>query len=217
MKVQTLTLGNNYGGTGTCNLGNGGTLQVATITRGVAHGAANFNWNDGTIQNYDADTDLDIPSNLTLKLAATGTHAFDIDLNRTATVAAVLSDATSLGTLTKTGMGTLTLSGANTYTGGTTVSGGSLVIADIGALPAGGSLTIDGTGSVTLSSSLGVSPSTASPLGFDTAGNSLPMSEPSTATGGLATQPVPEPSTLALLGIGAMGLTGYAWRRRRIF
>jgi probable HAF family extracellular repeat protein len=27
--------------------------------------------------------------------------------------------------------------------------------------------------------------------------------------------PIPEPSTLALLGIGAIGLLGYAWRKKR--
>ena len=37
----------------------------------------------------------------------------------------------------------------------------------------------------------------------------------STAHGFLLT-PIPEPSTLVLLGVGAISLLGYAWRRRRV-
>jgi len=35
------------------------------------------------------------------------------------------------------------------------------------------------------------------------------------AAGGSCTQPTPEPATLVLFGIGAVGLAGYAWRRRQ--
>ena len=61
-----------------------------------------------------------------MKLAATGTHAFNIDAGRTGTVSAILSDATSGGTLAKVGDGLLVLSAANTYSGTTTIDGGQL-------------------------------------------------------------------------------------------
>ena len=31
----------------------------------------------------------------------------------------------------------------------------------------------------------------------------------------ISIEPIPEPSSLALLGIGALGLMGYGWRRKR--
>jgi autotransporter-associated beta strand protein len=73
-------------------------------------------------------------NSLTLKLAATGTHAFSIDAGRTGTVNAILSDAISGGTLAKLGEGTLTLAAANTYTGKTIVSAGTLSLTSTGSL-----------------------------------------------------------------------------------
>ncbi len=135
VKVTTLTLGdkrsgsNTIGVSGTFNLDNGGTLAATTIqSGGTANTAATrtFNWNEGTIKNFDADTDLTFGSGITVNLASTGTHTFDIGAGRTGTVASVLAGAN--GTLNKAGEGILTLSGSNTYTGVTTVSAGTLLV-----------------------------------------------------------------------------------------
>ena len=121
-------------GLGNCSIDGGGTLQVGAIAKG--RGSATFNWYDGTIQNYDADTDLTVSKDnyFILKLGATGTHAFKIDAGRVGTVDAVLCDVTSGGTLAKQGAGFLTLTAANTYTGGTTISAGTLALSATGLL-----------------------------------------------------------------------------------
>jgi T5SS/PEP-CTERM-associated repeat protein/autotransporter-associated beta strand protein len=126
-----VVLGSQIGGRGTCNL-NGGALRVVGISG--SQGTGSFNWNDGTIQNYDANTNLTFSSSLSAKLSATGTHTFYIEPGRTGTINAVLRDATSGGTLVKAGTGLLTLTAANSYTGGTTISAGTLALSSSGSL-----------------------------------------------------------------------------------
>jgi T5SS/PEP-CTERM-associated repeat protein/autotransporter-associated beta strand protein len=198
-------------GKATCNL-NGGTLQTTSITKGTR--TATFNWSDGTIRNYDASTDLTVSgtNNLTLQLAATGTHAFNIDAGRTGTVAAVLCDATSGGTLAKQGDGLLVLSAVNTYSGTTTIESGQLklvaggdiafsseIINKAGFLIDGGNhavqkITGSGTTQV-LTGSL-----TAASIVQDT----LTIGGPANA--------VPEPSSLILLALSALAMLA---RRRK--
>ena len=117
------------------NFNGGANLYATNIAKGPGTGTMaatrTFNWNDGTIHNYDASTDLTFGTGITVKLAATGTHTFDIGTSRTGNVSSQLSDATTGGTLTKSGLGTLELTAANTYSGITTVSAGTLSAGNI--------------------------------------------------------------------------------------
>jgi fibronectin-binding autotransporter adhesin len=126
--AKTMTMSFN-GGVSSCSISNGGTLQVGLISRYSSLGSADFRLNDGTIRNFDATTDLTISSNMAVKLGATGTHAFDIDLDRTGTINGVLRDTTSGGTIRKTGAGALVLTAVNTYSGETTVAEGRFKVA----------------------------------------------------------------------------------------
>ncbi len=135
VKVSSLVLGDNNISsgstqtlTGTFNLNGGATLFAQSIAPGLNGASATitrtFNWNSGTIQNYDASTDLTISTGLTtFALVGTGTHAFDLGGGRTGTVNQAMSNT---GALTKLDAGTLTLTATNTYTGTTTISGGTL-------------------------------------------------------------------------------------------
>jgi autotransporter-associated beta strand protein len=110
-----------------------------------------LNWNNGTISNYDSTTNLTIGSGIAIRLAATGTHAFDIGTGRSATVDSDLGNLTTNGTLTKTGLGTLVLNGTNTYSGTTTVSSGTLLVnGSLGAtaVTVDSGATLGGTGSI---------------------------------------------------------------------
>ena len=141
--------------TGIFALNGGGTLNAGTIASGTGTGTGavvrTFQWNDGTIANLDASTDLTIGSGIAFTLASTGTHRFSIGTGRSGSVASVLSGTG--GTLEKTGAGTLTLSANNTYTGATTVSAGTLFVngdqsAAIGAVTVAPAATLAGSGTI---------------------------------------------------------------------
>ena len=88
----------------------------------------------------------------------------------------------------------LVLNGIDNYSGGTVVEAGTLEVTTAGAIPNGSSLTT--VGCVLLIFDSAVKP--ASPV------------EASAAS----VNAVPEPGTLGLLAVGALGLLGYGWRRR---
>jgi len=129
------------------------------------------------------------PGTLGLSNTASGAVALSVGNNNAdSTFSGSLS---GVGSLSKIGSGTLVLSGTNTYTGGTAVTAGTLVVTNSDLFPRGASLSIGAGGTFVFDPSVATAP----------------------ATGAIVA--VPEPSTLALLGAGAMGLAGYTWRRRR--
>ena len=103
--------------------------------------------------------------------------------------------------LAKLGGNTLVLSGSDTYSGGTTVEAGILDVTQPGAFPAVTKLTVGAGGTFI--------------IGFLYTGE--PAVTPSLAASpGTVVAAVPEPSTFALLAVGAIGLLGFAgreWRR----
>ena len=175
--ARSLTLGYNTGGgaaTATVNLNGGSTLMVGSMDAGAGAVTRAFNWNNGTVQPRDDTSDLTISEGLTLALAATGTHAFQIPSNRVGVVSASISGgAPGTTALTKTGAGTLVLNGSSTfaghvlvqegivrvtepqaYTGRTVLAGGTLRLGGDTTLPVAGSQlwldagTLDGSSPV---------------------------------------------------------------------
>jgi len=163
MNGGTLTTGSlnlNAGNAATLNNSvvnlNSGTISTTTISR-VNNGASQaFNWNGGTISNK-AGGNLTVGNNanaIVISLAGTGTHTFDIESGKTATVnsTVTLQDKSGEnGTLTKAGMGTLSLNGTHTYTGVTTITAGTLVLASSGSIASSSAIDLGTTGTLNVS------------------------------------------------------------------
>jgi len=71
----------------------GGILKAKLIQAGAGTATRIFDWINGTIQNYDASTDLVI-SNLNISLNPAGTQALSVDVGRTAYITSVFTDLT---------------------------------------------------------------------------------------------------------------------------
>jgi fibronectin-binding autotransporter adhesin len=217
----TLALGhaNTYsGGTtinaGTLNFANGALGASGTITLG----GATLQWAAGNTQDISING-----SNVRLLLADGKTATLDTGANNVMLSAGLLSGAAKTASLVKAGTGVLTISGELSYTGSTTVSGGKLQI--FSPLATQGTIalsTVTGAGELDVGNGSIPSIVTAGSISVGTlsvgAGSTVKINAlPSGPVSGGATPGVagvPEPSTLLLLGLGAMGLIAGIWRNR---
>ncbi|MGO9111038.1 MAG: autotransporter-associated beta strand repeat-containing protein [Thermoguttaceae bacterium] len=181
----TILSGNNTYSGGTTV--SGGTLQLGNMN---ALGTGGLTADAGTVALAGYSPTLSSLSGAAGTITNSGTvdSLLTVNQSTTTTFGGSLTDgATNKLALSLTGPGTLILSGTNSYTGGTTVDAGTLLVTNDEAIADGTSLTVGANAS----------------LIFDPSASSPTVS------------PVPEPGTLVLLGVSAIGLVGYAWRRQR--
>ena len=127
-----------------------------------------------------------------LVVTSGGTHGWTLSFG----TASSITDNGEAFSLTMSGSGgMLIISGSDSYSGGTFVTAGTLEVTNPSALPDETSLTIGASGVFI----------------FDP----MAVAALATTSPGLAVVPVPEPTTLALVIAGVVGLVGYRLMRRK--
>lgn len=191
-----------------------GTLSVATIT-GVGQSC---NLGRGGLTLAGGTLSYTGPSVSTTRGFALGTGGGTINVQNAA-ASLTFTGAVTGGQvgLTKTGSGVLTLAGPDTYTGNTMVGAGTLGLSQADLYDASNVSVASGAvlnlafSSTDIIQSLYLNGVEQAPGlynasdsgGYITGSGSL-----------LVTVGVPEPSTLAVLAAGLVGLAAYAWRKR---
>jgi len=124
----------------------GGGAQVTLPAFPTPAGSANitFDFTNGYLAPFAASTSYMPAGTFANAYLTTNGVNFNVASGNNITVAQVLQDAVSGGTLTKSGNGVLILSGANTYSGATTISAGELKFSTAGS--ATSAITVAGAG-----------------------------------------------------------------------
>ena len=133
-------------GSSTATLYLGGGAQVTLPAFPTPAGSANitFDFTNGYLAPFAASTSYMPAGTFANAYLTTNGVNFNVASGNNITVAQVLQDAVSGGTLTKSGNGVLSLSGANTYSGATTISAGELKFSTAGS--AATAITVTGAG-----------------------------------------------------------------------
>jgi autotransporter-associated beta strand protein len=203
----TLTGSNTF--SGAVNF-NAGLINAAALSN--LGNAAALSFNGGGLQfaaAFDPSSD-----NRTITFQAGGA-TLDTQANNITVSKGIFGNA-GAGGLTKNGSGILELDGTVTYSGATAINAGVLKINNkqsttLVAVSGAGTLEVDGASTVLTASSVNVNTLTIG-AGSVVVIAAIPGGPPIGQQSGLV--PLPEPSALVLLGIGALAML-YAARRKR--